>query len=326
MSIERRLRLSVILLALLPLATARAQRPDTAARTGTFDADSGGKGAAWPKKFQVSWNEYNLGFTTIAIGAGFLIDYATSNQDSLSRDQFHLVRQAKVRDSRFLLSGNFHTDRATTWQTGLFYDFSTSKWLVRQTMIAVAVPEIWGQIHIGRMKEGISLNRVMVGYDGWTLERFTFSDAAIPLLADGVKWVGYSPKAHLIWNLAGFTDWLSSRETFTYYRDQVVGRLAYLRMDSDTAGKLLHIGAGLHVGHPEHDTLQLKSKPEVSTAPNFIDTGKFPATLGKIGGLEVYYRAGSVLVGSEYYGGCGHVGAGGKSGLSEAVMSPRRGS
>ena len=32
----------------------------------------------------------------------------------------------------------------------------------------------------------------MIGYAGWTMERATISDAIIPILADGIKWLGYS--------------------------------------------------------------------------------------------------------------------------------------
>jgi phosphate-selective porin OprO/OprP len=286
---------SSMVLALLPLAMVRAQRPAPASDS-TLPKE-------WPKKFQLQWNEYNLGYTTFWMGASWLQDYATYNQDSSSREQFpNLVRQGKIRDSRFLFSGTLRSKRPINWQTGIMYDWATSKWRIRQTLIAVGVPEIWGQIHVGRMKDGISLNRIMTGYDGWTMERFTFSDAAIPLLADGIKWLGYSPKAHLVWNLGGFTNWLSKPESFSYYQYQVVGRLARVTMDSDTAGKLLHIGAGLHVGRPQDDSLRLKSKPEVFAAPNFIDTDNFPATQGRIGGMELYFRKGPWMVGSEYYG------------------------
>jgi phosphate-selective porin OprO/OprP len=168
-------------------------------------------------------------------------------------------------------------------------------------MLSVAAPEISSQFQIGRLKEGLSLNRVAGGYDLWMSERFTFSDAAIPLLADGVKWMGYVPDKHVLWNLGFFTNVLSEGESFSYYEHQVAGRLAYLRMDSDTAGTLWHVGAGLHVGKPQHDTLQLKSKPEAFAATNFVDTGKFPASRGTIAGLEVYYRDGPWLYGSEYY-------------------------
>jgi phosphate-selective porin OprO/OprP len=35
----------------------------------------------------------------------------------------------------------------------------------------VDVPELWGRLFIGRTKEGISMNKIMVGYYGWTMER-----------------------------------------------------------------------------------------------------------------------------------------------------------
>jgi phosphate-selective porin OprO and OprP len=256
---------------------------------------------AWPSGFLINWNEYNLGFTTFLWGAAVLADYASYNQDSESAEQINLERQGRIRDSRFMLFGRLRTERPITWQTGLMYDWPSSTWKVRLTMIAVEVPEIASVFQVGRLKEGLSLNRVISGYDGWTSERFTFSDAAIPLLADGVKWMGYVPRAHVLWNLGAYTNWLTEGESFSYYRQQVVGRLAYLRMDSDTAGRLLHLGGGLHIGRPEHDSLQLRSKPEAFPAPNFIDTGKFPATLGTIAGVEAYYRSGSWLFGTEYY-------------------------
>ena len=34
---------------------------------------------------------------------------------------------------------------------------------MRQTQIMIAVPEIWGDISVGRSKEGFSLNKVMIG-------------------------------------------------------------------------------------------------------------------------------------------------------------------
>ena len=255
----------------------------------------------WPDRFLINWNEYNLGVTTLLWGAAILPEYASYNQDSESAEQINLERQGRIRDSRFMFFGRLHTARQINWQSGIMYDWPTSKWKIRTSYVAVAVPEIASTFQVGRIKEGISLNRVISGYDGWTAERFTFSDAAIPLLADGVKWMGYVPRAHVLWNLGAFTNWLSEGETFSYYQHQVVGRLAYVRMDSDTGGKLLHLGAALHVGRPEHDTLQLKSKPEAFPAPNFIDTGKFPATSGTIGGVEAYYRSGSWLYGTEYY-------------------------
>ena len=75
----------------------------------------------------------------------------------------------KLRDFRILFSGQIPTDRTITWKTGIMYDAPTSEWFVRETGVMIAVPELWGNLFIGRTKEGFSLNKVMNGYAGWTL-------------------------------------------------------------------------------------------------------------------------------------------------------------
>ena len=282
-------------------------------------------------------NEFRTPFTTIRIGGGFLVEGAGYEQDSAGRAQVALITGAaptvndvgtgdiallesgsggtasatsppgtlitsgKIRDSRFIVAGTLATRRSIRWQTGLMYDWAQDKWFVRQTALIVGTPEIWGNLWIGRMKEGPSLNRVMVGYDGWTMERFTFSDAAIPLLADGFRWQGYIPRARFVWNLGYFIDALSEGEAWSYFDNQVAGRAGYLNMQSDSAGSLLHVALNFQAGIPNEGLLQLKSKPEASGAPNFVDTGKFPASSAQLIGLEAYYRPGSWIFGAEYY-------------------------
>jgi phosphate-selective porin OprO/OprP len=254
-----------------------------------------------PRRSLVKWNEYEGPLLTLRVGAGFLVDYATYAQDDASKEQMDLEPGFKIRDSRLVLSGRIKTKRRITYQAGLMYDGYQEEWFVRQTGLMIGVPEIWGHLWIGRTKEGPSLNRVMTGYDGWTAERFTFSDAGIPLLADGIKWLGYLPGPHLIWNLGVFTDWLSEGQSFSYFDQAVAGRVAWVPMVSDSAGKLVHIGASFQIGAPDKDSLRLKSKPEATGAPEFIDTGRFPATSATLLGFEAYYRPGSWLFGTEYY-------------------------
>jgi phosphate-selective porin OprO and OprP len=280
-----------------------AQQADSVAQDTTPAAgvSAGEADADPPRRRLVKWNEYEGPLFTLRVGAGFLVDYATYDQDQASKEQRDLEPGFKIRDSRLVISGRIKTKRRLTYQAGIMYDGYTDEWFIRQTGLMLAVPEIWGNLWIGRSKEGPSLNRVMTGYDGWTHERFTFSDAAIPLLADGIKWLGYLPDRHLIWNLGVFTDWLSKDQSFSYFHQAVAGRLAWVPMASDSVGKLVHLGVSFQIGKPEDDTLQLKSKPEASDAPNFIDTGKFHATSASLLGFEAYYRPGPWLFGTEYY-------------------------
>jgi len=279
-----------------------AQRPTPTPRDTTLETgiQAGEADAEPPRRNLIPRPEFDWGFTTFRIGAGLLVDFATYAQDAASREQITLEPEVKVRDARLLFNGRFRTRRPITWQTGLMYDGPTDSWFLRQTGIMVAVPELWGHFFIGRAKEGVSLNKVMTGYDGWTLERFTFNEV-IPLLADGVKWLGYLPNRHLLWNVGWFTDWLSEGQSFSSYDNQFTVRVAWVPMVSDSSGTLLHVGVNARRGKVNEGQLQVRSRPEAFPAPYFIDTGKFPARTARMVGLEAYYRPGSWMFGSEYY-------------------------
>jgi len=55
----------------------------------------------------------------------------------------------------------------------------------------------------------------MTGYDGWTMERSTMNDASIPILADGIKWLGYVPEHKFLWNIGYFNDVFSKNQSFS---------------------------------------------------------------------------------------------------------------
>lgn len=269
----------------------------------TIQADEADESEVVPERKFTSWNQYEGKYITARAGGGFLVDFNAFAQDQQSKDQFSLSPTFKLRDFRLLLSGKFpEFETSVTYSFGIMYDAPTKSWLIRQTGIMVALPEKWGHLFIGRTKEGFSLNKVMTGYDGWTMERATMNDATVPLLADGIKWMGYLPQYGFMWNLGYYNDIFSKGQSFSSYSSQEVARLAWLpiRSVSDTHS-LLHLGINLRFGKPVEDALRLRSRPEAFTAPYFIDTGKFPATSTFMAGPEVYYRRRNWLFGSEYW-------------------------
>ena len=137
-----------------------------------------------------------------------MYDYAAFSQDANSEEQISFATNDndKLRDFRVLFSGRLNFKRPVTWSTGIMYDAANDEWVARTTGLMVAVPEIWGQIFVGRTKEGFSLNKVMLGTAGWGMERAQINDATIPILADGVKWLGYVAKARILWNLGVYAD------------------------------------------------------------------------------------------------------------------------
>ena len=285
-------------------SAAAAQTPTTPPQPGqqeTLDTtiEAGDEELATPKHDLVKWNHYDGDFFHIRLGGGYLYDGAAYSQNAASEQQFDLTPDTKLRDARFVIKGGWKSERPISFSLGLMWDMPTHSFLWRETGIMIAVPEIWGSIFVGRTKEGFSLNKVMVGYAGWTMERTEANDAMIPILADGIKWLGYVPEKHILWNLGFYGDWVSEGQTFSTYAHQLVGRFAWVPEENEDT--VLHLGVSLRQGQVEDGQLQLRSKPEAFPAPYFIDTGKFPATSTKMAGLEAYYRPRSLLVGGEYF-------------------------
>jgi phosphate-selective porin OprO/OprP len=278
-----------------------SQAGSTQAPQKTLDdtIEAGDEELATPAHDLVKWNHYDGDVFHIRVGAGFLYEGAAYSQNAASEEQFDLTPATKVRDARFIIKGGFKFKRPITFSSGILYDTPTHKFLVRETGVMIDVPELSGDIFVGRTKEGFSLNKVMVGYAGWTMERTEISDATIPILADGVKWLGYAPEKHLLWNLGAYVDSLSEGQTFSTYEHQYVGRFAWVPEENEDT--VLHLGVSLRQGKVEDGRLQVRSRPEAFPAPYFVDTGKFPAESTKMAGLEMYYRPRSLLLGTEYF-------------------------
>jgi phosphate-selective porin OprO and OprP len=258
----------------------------------------------------LTWNEkrwrlFKGKLTTFKLGAGLLYEYAAFSQDKNSKFQMDslgtpLKDQFKVRDFRVLFSGQLKSKREISWRAGIMYDGTTDTWLVRETGVMVGVPEIKSYFFVGRTKEGLSMSKVMNGYAGWAMERQMAIDV-IPILADGLKWMGYLPKQRVFWNLGVYADWLSKGQSFSTYQNQFDARVGWNPVFSPEKNKMLHFGINYRYGKVEGDKIQLRSRPEANPAPYFLTTGNFTSSHSNHLGYEIYYQSGRWLMGSEFY-------------------------
>jgi phosphate-selective porin OprO/OprP len=292
-------RLAIVLLAWLSGAGLWAQEPQPPP-TIEDTQQAGGSSADPPARRLVKWNEFEGPFFTLRASAGVILDAGSFAQDDASREQLALEGDWQVRDFRVMLNGRIKTDRKITWCAGLMYDSTNKEWLARQTGVMIAVPELKGHVFVGRSKEGLSLNMVMVGYAGWTMERSTTVVATVPLLADGIKWMGYFPKRRIVYNLGWYTDVLSEGQSFSSYDQQVVARVGYLPV-LEQDGTLVHVALAGRYGLVNDRTLRLRSRPELNVAPYFVDTESFAARDTRMAQGELYYRPGPWLFGTEYF-------------------------
>ena len=254
-----------------------------------------------PRRQLVAWNRYQGPYFTLRVGGGFGYDYSAYAQDANSKEQMTLSPVAAVRDFRVLLKGKFPAIPRLSYTLGYMYDGAKKEWFFRQTGLMVDVPELSGDIFIGRTKEGFSTNKIMVGYFTWTAERATMNEALIPILADGVKWTGRIPSGKLVYNVGYFKDELSETESFNKNDSQLVGRAVWLP-NARSDKPLLHLAVEARFAEANNGQLQYRSRPEVSSAQSYaIDTGKFPADHANAVGVEAYYRPGPLMFGMEYF-------------------------
>jgi phosphate-selective porin OprO/OprP len=266
------------------------------------EMDASGTDGDVPRRQLVKWNEYEGPYITLRVGAGFLYDYVGYDQDEDSKEQMSLSQTGMVRDARLLFKGRFPTLPRLSYTLGYMYDVAKEDWRFRQTGLMVDIPELHGQFFLGRTKEGMSTNKLMVGYQGWTNERASVNDAFHPILADGVKWMGRIPNGELVYSLGVFNDTLSENESFNKFDNQFVGRAIWLPFVNSDPKRVLHLGVAYRYGESDDGAFQFRSKPESYPAQSYaIDTGKFAAQHSDTIGVEAYYRPGPLMFGSEYF-------------------------
>jgi phosphate-selective porin OprO/OprP len=261
------------------------------------EVDSTGKATNLPP------NAVNTPFSTFKIGLGYIGEYATYSADDVFKQQMDsanlkLESMFKTRDFRVLVSGKFNTKRAFSWKGAVMYDGDKDEWLVRETGLTVGVPELSGDIFIGRTKEGYSMVKVMNGHSPWTAERQMALDV-IPILADGIKYFGSLKNSRIFWNLGYFNDVLSEGQGFSTYEWQYVARVGWLPFYDKENSRVLHVAGNYRYGKPLNNKITLKSRPETNTIPQIINTGSFAADNSTHIGAEIYYSNKRLLVGSE---------------------------
>ena len=248
-------------------------------------------------------NDFDGSITTFRIGVGFIYDFTTYAQSAEFKEQMGIANvdldaRSKTRDFRILGSGVFKTKRVFSWKFAYMWDGDKNTWMVRETGVTIGVPELKGNFFIGRTKEGFSMIKVMNGHSPWGYERQMALDV-IPILADGIKYMGYYPKAKMFLNLGYFNNWTSKGQGFATFKSQVVARVGWLPILDEKNNTWLHIATSLRWGKPKDDVMTLKSRPESNPTPQLINTGQFTTDNSFHYAGEIYYTNNRLTIGSE---------------------------
>lgn len=250
---------------------------------------------------ETKFNVFDNRFFTLRIGGGLLLDSANYEQDATSKKQMDIYASTALRDLRLLFKGKFKAAPRLSYTLGYMYDGAQDDWRFRQTGLMLDVPEWDGNFFIGRTKEGFSTNKIMVGYYGWTNERAAANDAFLPILADGVKWMGRAFDGEFVYNVGAFKETITEYETYDKNDEIIAARGVWLPYVKDNS-KVLHLALEGRYGTSKQGTLQYRSKPESFPAQDYaVDTGKFKANSSMMGGVEAYYQPGPLMFGMEYF-------------------------
>lgn len=249
-------------------------------------------------------NEFDGSVSSFRIGLGYIHDATTYIQSDEFKKQMDsagldVSPKIKLRDFRILGSGVLKgTKRYIAWKFAYMYDGEKDIWMLRESGVTVGVPELKGNFFIGRTKEGYSMVKVMNGHSPWTMERQMALDV-IPILADGIKYMGYYPKSKLFTNLGVFTNATSPNQSFATFEWQGIARVGWLAINNDKKNTVLHIAANLRYGEPKKGEITLKSRPESNPTPQILNTGVIESNHSSHIGYEIYYRHKNFMIGSE---------------------------
>jgi phosphate-selective porin OprO/OprP len=248
-------------------------------------------------------NDFDGPISTFRIGVGFIYDFTTYAQSETFKEQMGIANielgpRSKTRDFRVLGSGVFKTKRLFSWKFAYMWDGDKNTWMVRETGVTIGVPELKGNFFVGRTKEGFSMIKVMNGHSPWGYERQMALDV-IPILADGIKYMGYYPKAKMFLNLGYFNNLTSKNQAFSTFKSQIVARVGWLPILDQKNNKVLHIATSFQYGKPKDDVMTLKSRPESNPTPQLINTGQFTTDHSFHYAGEAYYTNNRLTIGSE---------------------------
>jgi phosphate-selective porin OprO and OprP len=256
------------------------------------------------KKSDLEPNEFEGKYATFRVGTGYIGDFTGYSQDAVFKQQMDsagldLKPHYQTRDFRILGSGRLlKSKRYLAYKFAYMYDGDKKVWMLRETGLTIGAPELKGNFFVGRTKVGFSTPKIMNGHSPWMNERQMAADP-IPILGDGIKYMGYYPKSRIFSNLAYFNDVFSKGQSFSTFSSLWVGRLGWLPIYNKDNHSLLHIAGEFQYGKPLNNEFTIKSRPESNPTPQLINTGPFATNKAFTYGGEIYYQKGSFMIGSE---------------------------
>ncbi len=272
----------------LVASTMTAQEPNVPARKPWNELD-------------FSWISVQLGFAAMEDGAFYSQDAASKQQvGDLSAEQLFRVDDLSIagdiklpRPWRYTLAGNYRGLDPTTSRT----------WELTDVNLAIPLGD-FATVTVGKQKEGVGLEMLENGRDVPFLERSVMTTATTYFESHivGVRFSNAILGGRMTWSAGWFNNWLDDGLGFSESGQIFAGRVTGLALEEDGGRSVLHLGVSGGYQQAPGGALKSKSVPEVYEAPDFVDTGSFPADHAASFGAELAATKGPFSVSAEYTG------------------------
>jgi phosphate-selective porin OprO/OprP len=252
------------------------------------------------------WNELDASWISVRLGAAIMEDGAFYSQNAANKEQVgQLTPEGLFRVDDLSLSGQIKLPHPWFYEVAGNYKgldpTSASSWTLTYAYLTIPLGAL-GSVTVGKQKEGLGLEMLENGRDLPFMERstmttaFAFVDSHIV----GIRFSNSVAGGRMTWSAGWFNNWLDDGLSFDESGNIFGGRITGLAIEQDGGRRLLHLGVSAVYRQSKGQTFKLKSVPEVYEAPDFVDTGSFPATSGTSVGGELAVVEGPVTVSAEY--------------------------
>jgi phosphate-selective porin OprO/OprP len=252
------------------------------------------------------WNELDTSWMRVRLNVEVLEDGAFYSQDAANQQQVgDLSATSLFRVDDLSLSGQLKFTRPWSFTVGGNYrglDPTSSRgWTTTYLFLAIPLGKL-ATVTVGKQKENVGLEMTENGRELSFMERATMSTAFtfIDSHVAGVRFSNTVAAGRVTWSAGWFNDWLDDGLSFSESGQIFAGRLTGLPVEADGGRRLLHVGVSAAYRQAPNGSIRLKSVPEVYEAPDFVDTGSFPADHGTTVGAELAVVEGPVTVSGEY--------------------------
>ena len=276
---------------------------DQQAEAGKEDAGDGEESLP-KKKRTLTYNEYEGPLLYTRVGALIIGDYNTFSQDQASVGQVgNIPNEFEFRAARLVVRGTMGKNkRVSYFYAGEYNGMSREPddSALRMTDLAFTADlGKYGDLTLGKTKEPIHLARIMPGDGVLLMERATM-DALVPSRGTGVKLHNTALNQNLTWTIGWFSDFFASGNSTRDLHKQFTGRITGTPVYGDDGRKLVHLGIAYRHAQATSGILRFRERPEAHTAPDFIDTGEFPADKSRTVNLEFGAVHGPLSLQAEY--------------------------